>query len=80
MKAGYARNWIPEYRIRLCEMVALAPRKGKFICLETAKQKNQPLSMKTGQDMQLTLKVFLWEQEVSHEQINTNFQDSPMKV
>lgn len=30
--------------------------------------------------MQLTLKVFLWEQGVSHEQVNTYFQDSPTKL
>lgn len=54
-------------------MVALGPGKGKFICLETAKQRKQPLSMKTQQDMQLTLKIFMWEQGVSREQVNTYF-------
>lgn len=80
MKAGYARNWIPECRIRLCKMVALGPGKGRFICLETAKQRKQLLSMETEPDMQLTLQVFLWEQGVSHEQVNTYFQDGPPKM
>lgn len=44
-KAGYARNWIPEYRIRLCKTVALALGKGRFNCLETAKQTEKRASV-----------------------------------
>lgn len=40
MKAGDARDWIPEYRITLWEMVALAPEKGRLICLKQQNREN----------------------------------------